>query len=1182
MLQSVRHVCAIGALSIFFCAAVLNAQSSLGSIVGIVRDPTGAPIAGARLRITNLETNQQSTYETEANGDYYVPSLIPGAYRVEAEKQGFNKAAVQSVRLAVNQTLRVDLPMTLGQITQQVQVSAAAQMIQTDTSSLGQVITTRQVTDLPLNGRDFTNLLKLNAGVNTVAGGSASAPAIRPHGFNDSYSRVSVNGARPASVSYLVDGVTSNEPLFQAPTAIPPIDAIEEFKIQNALYSAAYGMGAAQVNIAMKSGTNALHGAVWEFLRNDALEPENPRFHTKNPLKQNQFGGALGGPVFLPKLYNGKDRTFFFVSYQGGRRTTSAFSQTQVPTDQEKQGSFSDWPVQLYNPLTGVPNPGGTPAVLRAPFPGNQIPSTLFAPQSVNMLRYFPAPTVNCQLPCENYSKDVVTPLDMDNFTIRIDQSFSEKDRVFGQFLFQNENAPQPSLMPLSGINENERSRNAGLEWTHTFNPRTLNEARIGFNRFYYLQDFETANGSVNYWKQIGLKNLADDPAYYALPNVVLGTQYATLGYGASVPFFNISNLFQYEDDAILTRGRHTIEIGADIRRNQNMNRNGLGGNGTLNFGGAYTARNPLAAQVAGQPNTGNGFADMLLGYLNGGVVARFSAFDQSISNLRNTDYGLYFQDDFRVNDRLTLNLGLRWELHTPFHDKYNGGDIFDFGYPGGRLLYADPSFTKLVNNPIQAACCVSRSLIATDWHDWAPRIGFAWRPFSSSRFVVRSGYGIFYDVLDNFYPTQSVSEDIPYLEPVLPTPTGLENQPPVDIRNLFPAPYSVANRTFPPPYCQAPSKSVVNPATGQVTEVLNQCTNPRVQLPDNRTPYTQQWAFNIQYQLTPAVLVEVGYQGSHGLREPIAWSFNQAFLPPVAGNANNSVSFTSQCPSGSFPSTCSPIQSRVPYSNFAAAATALANIAQSTYHAMTVKVDKRFTGGLQGLGAFTWGKAIDQSSELGGGITGDEERAQYSHNLSAERGLANFNQEFRFVGSFVYDLPFGRGRRYVNHGGILSWIAGGWQANGIITLVSGSPATVLCGCGDRSQTGETRGTERLNAVASPYASGFQQSLTGYFDVHSFSEPSLGTLGNGGRDTVFSTPQHAVDFSLFKNNRVTERLNVQFRAEAFNLFSSHYYTPVFPQNAFTATNFGSLLPPGGDSGNLWNPRIYQLALKVLF
>jgi len=1164
-----------------FYTGIISAQSSLGSIVGTVRDPSGAPIPGTRVTIIDLDTNQKFVYVTGNTGDYYVPSLIPGHYRIEAEKQGFEKTAVQTVTLEVNQTLRVDLPMKLGQVTQQVQVNATTEMVQTDTSSLGQVISTRQVTDLPLNGRDFTNLLKLNVGVNSVAGGNAVAPTIRPHGFNDSYTMVSVNGARPESVSYLVDGVTSNEPLFQAPTAIPPIDAIEEFKIQNALYSAAYGMGAAQVNIAMKSGTNSVHGAIWEFLRNDALEPENPRFHSKTPLKQNQFGGAFGGPIVLPKLYSGKDRTFFFVSYQGGRRTTSAFSQTQVPTSQERQGNFSDWPVQLYNPLTGVFNPGGTPPVLRSPFPANQIPPIMFAPQSVNMLQYFPMPIVNCHLPCENYSKDVVATLDMDNFTARIDQNFSEKDRIFGQFLFQNESAPQPSLMPLSGLNETEDSRNAGLEWTHIFSPHTINEAHLGFNRFYYLQDFQTAYGSVNYWQQIGLKNLDNDPAYYALPNVVLGTQYAALGNGGSVPFFNISNLFQYADDAILTRGRQTIEIGADIRRNQNMNRNGFGGNGTLNFSGQYTARNPLVAQIAGQPNTGNGFADMLLGYLSGGVVARFSAFDQSISNLRNTDYGIYFQDDLRATDRLTLNLGLRWELHTPFHDKYNGGDIFDFGYPGGRLLYADPSFTKLVNNPIQAACCVSRSLIATDWHDWAPRIGLAWRPLHTERFVIRTGYGIFYDILDNFYPTQSVSENIPYLEPVLPTPTGLESQPPVDIRNLFPAPYSVANRSFLPPYCQAPSTSVVNPVTGQVIAVLNQCTNPRTQLPDNRTPYTQQWAFNLQYQLDPTTLFEIGYQGSHGLREPIAWSFNQAFLPPVAGNPNNSVSFISQCPAGTYPSTCSPIQSRVPYYNFAAAATALANIGQSTYNAMTIKLNRRFSSGLQALAAFTWGKAIDESSSLGGGITGDEERAQYGQNISADRGLANFSQAFRFVLSFVYELPAGRGKPHFNQG-IASWILGGWQANGIVTLVSGSPATVLCGCGDRSQTGETRGTERMNAIANPYPPGFQQTLTEYFDIHSFSEPALGTLGNGGRDTVFSTPQHATDFSLFKNNRITERLNLQFRAEAFNLFSSHFYTPVFPQTSFTATNFGSLLPPGGDSGNLWNPRIYQLALKLLF
>jgi len=870
------------------------------------------------------------------------------------------------------------------------------------------------------------------------------------------------------------------------------------------------------------------------------------------------------------------------VSYQGGRRVTSAFGQAQVPTAQEKQGNFSDWPVQLYNPLTGVPNPGGTPAVTRTPFPNNQIPSSMFAPQSMNLLPYFPAPNTNCQLPCENYSKDVATRLTMDNFTARIDQNVGERDRLFGQFLFQNELAPQPSLMPLSGLKVDEHSRNAGLQWTHIFSPRTLNEARVGFNRLYFLQDFQTANGSTNYWQQAGLKNLDTDPAYYALPNIILGTQYNALGNGGSVPFFNIANVFQYMDDVILTRGRHSIEIGADIRRNQNLNRSGLGGNGSLNFSGDYTAHNPLVAQVAGKSDTGNGFADFLLGYLSGGFVARFSAFDQSASTLRNTDYGFYFQDNFRVNKRLTLNLGLRWELHTPYHDVYNGGDILDFSYPGGRLLFADPSFTRLVNNPIQAACCASRSFTVTDWRDWAPRLGFAWRPFSNERFVVRSGYGIFYDVLDNFYPTQAVTKDIPYLEPVVPSPTGLESQPPVDIRNLFPAPYSVANRTFPPPYCQAPSSSVVNPATGQVTEVLNQCTNPRVELPDNRTPYTEQWAFNLQYELRPSLVVELGYQGSHGLREPIGWSFNQAFLPPVAGNPNNSVSFVSQCPAGTFPSTCSPIQARAPYYNFAANGTALANIAHSIYHAMTLKVDKRFTKGFQALGSFTWGKAIDESSELGGGISGDTDRAQYGQNLAAERGLANFSQKLRLIANFTYELPLGKGQPHLNQGKILSWVVGGWQINGIVTLVTGSPVTALCGCGDRSQTGETRGTERLNAVANPFPSGFQRTLTEYFDTQSFTEPALGTLGTGGRDTVFSTPQHATDFSLFKKGRITERVSMQLRAEAFNLFSSHYYTPIFPANSFTATNFGSLLPPGGDSGNLWNPRIYQLALKFIF
>jgi hypothetical protein len=447
---------------------------------------------------------------------------------------------------------------------------------------------------------------------------------------------------------------------------------------------------------------------------------------------------------------------------------------------------------------------------------------------------------------------------------------------------------------------------------------------------------------------------------------------------------------------------------------------------------------------------------------------------------------------------------------------------------------------------------------------------------------VVRAGYGIFYDVLDNFYPTQAVTQNIPFLSPVLPSPTTLENQPPVDIRNLFPAPYSVADRSFPPPYCQAPASTVVDPATGKITKVLNQCTNPRVELPDNRTPYTQQWGVNMQYELHANLMVELGYQGSHGLREPIAWSFNQAVPPPVSGVAANSVTFPSQCPGGSASAQCSPIQSRVTYFNFAANGTALANIAQSVYHALTFRVDKRFAHGFTALGAFTWGKAIDQSSELGGGLSGNTDRAQWGQAISAERALAGFSQKRRLVMSWVYELPFGKGKPFLNRGGILNGIAGGWQANGIVTFVDGSPVNVFCGCGDRSQTGDTRSTERMNVVGSPYPSGFEQTRTQFFNTKAFVVPALGTFGNAGRNVLFSTGQRAADVSVFKNNRIGERANLQFRAEFFNLFSSHFYTPVFPSSSAAASNFGSLLPLGGDSGNLFNPRIIQLAMRMTF
>lgn len=1178
----------LGAAAFLLAAApAVQAQSSRGAIVGLVRDASGAVIPGAAVVVTNLGTNVSFRFETDDTGNYYVPSLIPGPYKVEASKEGFRKLEVAPVTVEVNQTVRVDLNLQVGQLAEAVEVSAAAQLVQTDTTTLGQVIGTRQVEELPLNGRDFTNLIRLNVGTGELTGGIATAGTIRRHGLNDNFRSISVNGARPSSTSYLIDGVSTNEALFQQASNIPPPDAIQEFKLQNSLYSAEFGMGAAQVNIALKSGTNSLHGSAWNFLRNDALQPRHPFYHTKSPLKQNQFGFTAGGPVFLPKLYNGKDKTFWFASYQGSKRRSGTTAAGQVPTEKQRSGDFSDWGTQLFDPLSAAPNPGGTPPVVKSVFPGNRIPADRFAPVSKNLLAYFPSATNNCLPPCMNYQRNLVYPVDAAQFSTRVDHNIGASDRIFGQVLYQNETAPSPALMPLSGTKVAQRGRLVGLQWSHIINPSTINEVRAGYNRLYFLSGFETAFGSINYWKEAGLKNLNDNAAYYALPAINMATsQYTQLGSGGSVPFYNISNIYHFVEALTLTRGRHSLKIGGEVRRGHNMNQNGFQGNGLLTFTGAYTARNPLGSQSPAVRDAGNAFADFLLGFASS---EGHTGFDQSFARLRNVDAGFYFQDDFRVTPQLTLNLGVRWEIHTPYKDKFGGGSIFDHSFPGGRQLYRDRKFAEQVNDPIGVACCAKDGLVNTSYRSWAPRIGIAWRPFGNNNaFVVRAGYGIFYDVWQAYYPTLSNGQNQLLADAATPTPTLVESTPPLDIRNLFPAPYNIAQTKYPGPYCTAPAEYRRDPLTGATLEVLNRCYSGGGMNPNNKDPYIQQWGVNLQYEPVRNLLLEVGYQGSHGLRVPIRWVFNQAVLPAEKGNPTNSVRFISQCPPGTYPDKCSPYQERVPFRNFSPTSNEYSNIAQSVYHAMTVKVDKRFSHGLQALVAFTWSRAIDQGSEqsLHGGSY--NWYPQYSYDLSAERGVASFDQTRRLVTSWVYELPFGKGKAIGNSGGPLHYIIGGWQANGILTLSDGSPFNVSClTCGDRSQIGFYPGSPygaglRPNVNGNPLPSGFQRSYFNWFDASVFSLPELGTLGTSPRNPLRTPGQRALDFSMVKNNRIKERYNLQFRAEFFNAFSGHFYSMVYPGYFFGTANFGKLYSPGQDEGVLFNPRIIQFAMKLYF
>jgi len=530
------------------------------------------------------------------------------------------------------------------------------------------------------------------------------------------------------------------------------------------------------------------------------------------------------------------------------------------------------------------------------------------------------------------------------------------------------------------------------------------------------------------------------------------------------------------------------------------------------------------------------------------------------------------------------VNVGIRWEYRGPWYERSGGGKIFDFSYPGGRALYHDKNFVDQVNNPIFASCCSSNSVYNPDYRNFAPRIGLAWRPLSgSSRFVVRSGYGIYYDVLDRYYDVLPYTVNQPYILPSLPSANGLESQPPLDMRPLFPVPLPIGQRQFVAPYCQGPATSFTDPATGKIV-VTNQCFGQGLQYaaPDNKTPYTQNWGLNLQFEPRPRMLLEIGYQGSHGLRGQRQAQANNAVLPPNSGNPNNSNQFASQCPPGTYPTTCSPIQTRVPYANFVPQLATYLNDNQSSYNALTMKLEHRFSQGLQVLTAFTWSKTLDEISEIqtqGGNV---KNTPQYAYRKDLERGLASYDQTRRFITSLLYELPFGKGKQWLNSGNVVNAMLGGWQVNSIMTFADGLPFTVSCYCGDRAQTGNDRNVERMNIVGNPVPSGFTKDIYHQFDTSVFKTPALGTLGTVGRNTMRGPGQHAVDLSVFKNFRVRERFEAQFRAEAFNLIASPFYSNLYPGYNASATDFGSLVPVGGDKGNIFSPRIYQMALRFMF
>jgi len=1102
-----RYVLLTAALPLVF-AFRAPAQFVRGAIVGTITDESGAVIAGAKITLQNVGTNETRKNTTDARGDYIFPALLPGVYRAEAHRDGFKTQVVSDIHLEVNQTARIDIKLPIGQIAERVEVTASPTLLKTDTSDIGHVVTNKQIVELPLNGRDYLQLARLIPGVVPSRAGATAGE----RGVSRSVNSV---GARDTSVSFLLDGVDTNDISFQTPSVAPSVDAIQEFKVLQNVYSAEFGRGATQILTALRSGTNQWRGTLFEFLRNDKLSARS-FFQVGKPgaLKQNQFGGVFGGPIL-------RDRTFFFLNYEGQRVRTGGSSFAWVPTPEQIKGDFSASGLpRIYDPLTFQSS-----TRTRQQFPGNRIPADRMSEVGKKVAAIYPAPNY-VGFTGRNYIKTLAQQNDNNQGNMRVDHQFTPKDSFFARYSVLDFFRTSYGVMPMSGTLVDARGTNSALNWVHTFSGTVLNELRVGFNRYNYLVVPEGSLGDNPARDYFGFKNTTTDAlTAFGLPQFILpGGGYAGLGPGA-YPQSAITQTWQLVDNVTWVRGEHNLKIGVDFRRTRLTQQQSAQDRGQLTFAGQFT-------NLPGVSGTGDSFADVLLGFPS---VATAAVGDQ-VAHEYNRLYTAYVHDDWKLSKRLTLNIGVRYEYASPWYEKLDRLAMVDFNDARGRLLLAGTSKAFV---PVQGVVDsgrprLPRGLFDADGNNWAPRTGLAFRV--NNRTVARGGYGLFYDVVEGnelllaranppFYFIQSYTAD-PFL-------------PDLKLDTLFPSAATL------------PSGAI----------------QPRTSLAGARTPYVQQWNFNFERTVLPNLLWELGYVGSKGTHLLRRTNFQQWEGILVKDPANPT-----------------PLASRVRYPNFSTTSIIGSDDGgSSTYHGLITKVEKRFSKGLAFLASYTWSKAIDDAHSSSN-FDGSSSNAQCRCDLRGNKGPSAYDITQRVVLSYSYELPFGKDKRFLNSGGVANKLAGGWQISGITSAQSGPPFT-LNTPGDNANIGQGAGSsnvQRPNLVGDPFQ-GIDRGVdiknrgvntgTYYFNRAAFAMPPAFRLGNLGKNALRGPGFSNWDLSLFKNTAITERLKTQFRAEFFDAFNQTAFG--LPGLTLNSPTFGVI---SGASGR----RIIQFGLKLQF
>jgi hypothetical protein len=1090
------------------CFCLLAAQVCLSQVAvsvlnGTVTDPSGASIPNAKITITSEAKGFRRNAQSSSNGAYTVPDLAPGVYSISVDAPGFKKAYLPEITLYVGQTSTQNFHLEVGTETQEVTVNAEVPLLNTTNGELGTVITGTLATQLPLNGRNFMQLNLLSPGAITdKTGNTSSAVSLSPAAVT-----FSVNGQMSDYNLYLLDGLEIKD--WEAGTSMfePSVDAVQEFQTTTSNYSAAFGAeSAAQINLLVKSGTNNLHGMVWEYLRNNVLNAQDyfQPAGTSAPFKRNQFGGNIGGPVYLPRIYNGVNKTFFFFNYEGFRQAKQVPETGYYPTPAQLQGDLS----ALVSPGQAITNP-----FTGLPFPGNVIPQSAIRPATLEGFlasgigkgSWIPAP--NTDLPGINYTN--VSPYNYfaNQYIARVDQNIGTKSSMYGHVTYNKETRIDPTLNPSWFETESTNTYTGAGHFVHAFRPDFIFDVGLGFTHFYQNEVQSTAGKNDITNSILGIEGNATLPASWGAPvwNVA---GFANLGETNFGPRLWLINIWDLRPVISLTKGKHNLQFGMDVQRVNEDVQEIFRTNGIWNYDGSFTG-NSLGDFLIGLPNNVN------------------SSPDPFSPDLFNTTLGPYFQDDWKITPKLTLNLGLRYEwVSIPL--SHNHRSIANVYFPPNngvpQIVIADDAGpikfdgvqATLFDYPFVRASSVGlpKQLATNDFLDFSPRLGFAYSLPGAGNTVVRGAYGVFYaqDILDK------------WTEAAVDPPFVRSNLTVLDSTNF--ATFNPTN-----PYVNAVA-SAAQVFGNQVHHHLGR---------------TQEW--NLTLERTQwNTLFSIAYVGNYSDYLPDLEDPNQAVPGPGAVTSRRAW----------------PTQGVL----YIGGEHGIGN-----YNGLQLKAQRRYINGLEFLASYTWSKSLNTSD---GTFVGEGGRGFDTQNLinpSSEYGLAAQDVAQSFTVSYIYELPFGASKRFLNQGGAVAAVLGGWQVNGITRVISGSPFSI-------SQAANGANTDvgsfRPNRIGNPNSG--PRSVAQFFNTAAYAvnAPVNGIyqFGNAGRNTVIGPGTVDSDFSLYKNIRIKERAQLQFRAEVYNIFNH----PIFAQPGaeLGTASFGALTSTAIDN------REIQLALRLSF